>query len=56
MSAGWSPGAFDGERVAGLLDGLEESAAWLGLAYVAEEKDVVVANAPDSLSWSLLLR
>lgn len=29
--------AFGGERVAGLLDGLRESVAWLGLSYVAVE-------------------
>ena len=57
-------GAFGGERVAGLLDGLRESVAWLDLVLVAEERGAVVGavafcrgwlDAPDRLVEVLVL-
>jgi putative acetyltransferase len=43
--------AFGGERVASLLDALRESAAWLGLSFVAEERDEVVAHVAYTRGW-----
>ena len=43
--------AFGGEKVAGLLDGLRESVAWLGLSFVAEEREEVVAALCYSRGW-----
>jgi len=37
-------GAFGGEKLPELLDALRESVAWLDLAYVAEDRDEVVAS------------
>jgi putative acetyltransferase len=44
-------GAFGGERVAELLDGLRECVAWLDLAYVAEERGTVVGMACYTRAW-----
>ena len=43
--------AYGGERMAQLLDALRESSAWLDLAFVAEEKDHVVAAACYTRAW-----
>lgn len=44
--------AFGGERMAQLLDALrEDPVAWLDLAFVAEEKDGVVAACAYSRGW-----
>ena len=43
--------AFGGERVPSLLDGLRESVAWLGLSFVAEERDEVVAHVAYTRAW-----
>ncbi len=43
--------AFGGERVPELLDGLRESVAWLGLSFVAEEKDEVVGHVTYTRAW-----
>ena len=43
--------AFGGERVPGLLDALRESVAWLGLSFVAEEKDEVVGHVGYTRAW-----
>ena len=44
-------GAFGGERVATLLDGLRESVAWLGLGYVAEERGAVCGAVCYTRAW-----
>jgi putative acetyltransferase len=43
--------AFGGERVAGLLDGLRESVAWLDLSFVAVEADDVVGHVCFTRGW-----
>lgn len=43
--------AFGGEKVPELLDGLRESAAWLDLSFVAEEKGEVVAHVSYCRGW-----
>jgi len=44
-------GAFGGEKVAGLLDGLRQSEAWLGLVYVAEDRGAVVGAVCYTRAW-----
>jgi putative acetyltransferase len=43
--------AFGGEKVAGLLDELRESVAWLGLGFVLEQGDEVVAHVCYTRGW-----
>ncbi|NUR07543.1 MAG: N-acetyltransferase [Nocardioidaceae bacterium] len=43
--------AFGGEKVPELLDGLRGSVAWLGLSFVAEERDRVVAHVSYTRAW-----
>jgi putative acetyltransferase len=43
--------AFGGEKVAGLLDGLRKSVAWLDLSFVVEDKGEVVAAVCYSRAW-----
>ena len=43
--------AYGGERIAGLLDDLRESKVWLDVAFVAEERDKVVAAVCYSRAW-----
>jgi putative acetyltransferase len=43
--------AFGGEKVPTLLNGLRSSDAWLGLSFVAEEKDHVVAAVAYTRGW-----
>ena len=43
--------AYGGEQTAGLFDGLRESTAWLDVAFVAEDKDRVVAAACFTRAW-----
>jgi putative acetyltransferase len=43
--------AFGGDRVPALLDELRTSVAWLGLSFVAEEKDEVVAHVAYTSAW-----
>lgn len=43
--------AYGGERMAHLVEALRESSAWLDLAFVAEEKDHVVAAACYTRAW-----
>lgn len=44
-------GAFGGEKVAGLVDGLRDSVAWLDLSFVAEDKDEVVGYITYTRGW-----
>jgi len=44
-------GAFGGEKVPELLDALRESVAWLDLAFVAEDRDEVVASVVYTRAW-----
>jgi putative acetyltransferase len=43
--------AYGGEETAGLFDGLRDSTAWLDVAFVAEDKDRVVAAACFTRAW-----
>lgn len=43
--------AFGGAKVSDLLDDLRESAAWLGAAFVAEEKGEVVGQVCYTRGW-----
>lgn len=43
--------AFDGDQVPLLLDDLRQSAAWLGLSFVAEEDGVIVGHVAYSRGW-----
>ena len=43
--------AFGGEHVAGLLDGLRESVAWLDLCFVAEDAGEIVGMVCYSRAW-----
>jgi putative acetyltransferase len=43
--------AFGGQRMAGLLDGLRDSVAWLDLGFVAVERDTVVGAVFFSRAW-----
>lgn len=43
--------AFGGDKVPRLLDDLRESVAWLGLSFVAEEKDEVVGHIGYTRAW-----
>jgi putative acetyltransferase len=44
-------GAFGGDHVAGLLDGLRDSVAWLDLGFVAEDRDRVVGAVFFCRGW-----
>lgn len=43
--------AFGDEDVAGLLDDLRRSVAWLGLSFVAEQNGVVVGHVSYTRAW-----
>ena len=43
--------AYGGEQTAGLFDGLRDSTAWLDVAFVAEDKDRIVAAACFTRAW-----
>jgi putative acetyltransferase len=43
--------AYGGEQTAGFFDRLRESSAWLDVAFVAEDKDHVVAAACYTRAW-----
>jgi putative acetyltransferase len=43
--------AYGGDRIAGLFEGLRESSGWLDVAFVAEEKDKLVAAACYTRAW-----